>query len=206
MFETVVIVQSAAAQGQDRAAVIEHAGGLVLAVADGAGGVSGGARAAELALEMVRQFAASADHLLDAAAWCDRLGEIDRAVAADRAAGETDLVLAAVTNDGLAGASVGDSGAWLIDLGREDTLTARRRRKPLLGSGSAVATAFEDDPLDGTLLLASDGLLKYAPRERIIEVARGGDLHAAGQELADLPRLRSGALPDDVAVILCRRR
>jgi len=55
-----------------------------------------------------------------------------------------------------------------------------------------------------TLLLATDGLLKYGRRDRIAVLARGADLQAAVLQLAELPRLRSGALPDDVGVILCR--
>jgi len=46
--------------------------------------------------------------------------------------------------------------------------------------------------------------LKYARRERIVALAQGPDLQAATRALTDLPRLRSGALPDDVGLILCR--
>jgi hypothetical protein len=42
-------------------------------------------------------------------------------------------------------------------------------------------------------------------RGRIAAVALGPDLQMAACALADLPRLRSGALPDDVGVILRRR-
>jgi hypothetical protein len=57
-----------------------------------------------------------------------------------------------------------------------------------------------------TLLLASDGLLNYASAERIAACAGGADLDAVARELVDLVRLRSGALPDDVAILLGRRR
>ena len=72
-------------------------------------------------------------------------------------------------------------------------------RKPLLGSGKAVPVAFETVLGDATLLLATDGLLKYARRDRIAAPARSLHLKIAVQGLTDLPRLRSGALPDDVA-------
>jgi len=105
----------------------------------------------------------------------------------------------------IVGVSVGDCGAWLIAQNGIDELTANQVRRPLLGSGEAIPVAFESALADATLLLATDGLLKYARRDRIAAVALGPDLQMAAYALADLPRLRSGALPDDVGVILCRR-
>jgi serine/threonine protein phosphatase PrpC len=55
-------------------------------------------------------------------------------------------------------------------------------------------------------LLASDGLLKYARRDQIAAIARDDDLQTVPQQLARLPRLRSGELPDDLAIIVCRRK
>ena len=57
---------------------------------------------------------------------------------------------------------------------------------------------------EGTLLVATDGLWKYAGPEAICRVVRENDLRAAAKGLVDLVRLRSGALPDDVTVALCR--
>jgi PPM family protein phosphatase len=54
------------------------------------------------------------------------------------------------------------------------------------------------------LLLASDGLFDYVRREQVVAAARGADLDAAAKMLAEFSRLRSGALPDDVSVILAR--
>jgi PPM family protein phosphatase len=75
--------------------------------------------------------------------------------------------------------------------------------KPI-GSGDAVPVAFEADLRDATLLLATDGLLKYARRDRIASVAQQADLQVAVRQLAELPRLRSGAPHDDLGIILCR--
>jgi hypothetical protein len=50
----------------------------------------------------------------------------------------------------------------------------------------------------------SDGLLRHAPARSIAELAVDPDLAAAARALVDLVRLRSGDLPDDVTVILCR--
>ena len=95
--------------------------------------------------------------------------------------------------------------AELLDVTPMQVSRWENGRKPLLGSGEAVPVAFEAVLGDATLLLATDGLLKYAHRDRITALARGPDLEVAVHALTNLPRLRSGALPDDVAVILCRR-
>jgi hypothetical protein len=56
----------------------------------------------------------------------------------------------------------------------------------------------------GTLLVASDGLLRYAKLADIARLAAGADLDAAARGLVELVRLSSGALPDDVAMVLGR--
>lgn len=56
----------------------------------------------------------------------------------------------------------------------------------------------------GTLLLATDGLLKYASAKSICDTARGPDLDAVPCRLVELVRLRSGGLQDDVGIIACR--
>ena len=63
---------------------------------------------------------------------------------------------------------------------------------------------FTAPALDGTLLIASDGLFNYAPVESLRQVAQEADLEAAAHQLVELVRLPSGALWDDIAVILCR--
>jgi serine/threonine protein phosphatase PrpC len=118
------------------------------------------------------------------------------------AGGQCALVVVAVKGAKLVGASAGDCGAWLITE-KVVKLTEHQIRKPLVGSGQAVAIAFEAD-FAGTLLLASDGLFNYVQPELIVACARKADLQAAAEALANLPRLRSGKLPDDVSVVLCR--
>jgi serine/threonine protein phosphatase PrpC len=98
-------------------------------------------------------------------------------------------VLASIIGTRIVGASIGDCGQF---------------RKPLLGSGSFVAVPFGAELNGATLLLASDGLLKHAPHERILSLMREWELQSAAVRLSELPRLRSGTLPDDVAVVLCR--
>jgi hypothetical protein len=61
-------------------------------------------------------------------------------------------------------------------------------------------------PAESTLLVASDGLLRYANSNVIARIARGRSLAAAANALLELVRLPSGHTQDDVAVVLCRRR
>jgi PPM family protein phosphatase len=189
-------------EGQDRASVLRLENATVLIVADGSGGMSGGAQAAESALREISE-AARRRMLSERASWLKMLAEADAALS--RGPGQCAIVGTAIVAGRLIGASVGDCGAWLIAENGIEELTANQVRKPLLGSGEAVPVAFESALGDATLLLATDGLLKYARRDRIAALARHLDLQVAAHGLAELPRLRSGVLPDDVGVILCRR-
>lgn len=65
---------------------------------------------------------------------------------------------------------------------------------------------FVAGPLTGALVVATDGLLKYAPREEFVEAVCGLDLGAIPNALVDLVRARSGRLPDDVAVVVSRMK
>lgn len=50
--------------------------------------------------------------------------------------------------------------------------------------------------------MASDGLLKYAPRDRIRRVAFIDDIDTAADELIAARRLPAGGLQDDVAFVI----
>ena len=63
---------------------------------------------------------------------------------------------------------------------------------------------FRSGPLRGTLLVGSDGLFKYADADAICGAVRDAPLGAAPERLVGLVRLRSGALWDDVSILLCR--
>jgi hypothetical protein len=73
-----------------------------------------------------------------------------------------------------------------------------------LGAGAALPVTFEADTRTGRLLVATDGLLKYASLDKIASVARQGKLETAARNLVDLVRLRGRLLRDDVALILCK--
>jgi serine/threonine protein phosphatase PrpC len=112
-----------------------------------------------------------------------------------------------VTEATIYGASVGDSGVWVIREGGYLDLTERQSRKPFIGSGSAWPVAFEYKSTGKeALLLATDGLLKYASPERIIAVCQSPETSEVPRRLIELVRYPSGALPDDVTVIFTNPR
>ena len=175
--------------GQDRAAAWAAGRVTVLALADGAGGISGGAQAADRFL--VEILAATRDEPPRSAAACQALlFRVDRALAADPAAGEAAGVLVVVGRQAVIGASVGDSVA---------DLTRRQVRKPLLGSGEASAVPFRARFERGALVVMSDGLWRYARRERIAACCRVGADRLVALTREEQPQA------DDAAVILARR-
>ncbi len=192
--------------GEDRVDVLEHEGALVAVVADGAGGLSGGARAAELLVELVRESVASST--VDprrAETWTELLARVDLFLEADPVAGETTAVVVAITEDQVVGASCGDSGAWVIHPdGGIDDLTIHQHRRLRVGSGRARPVAFSRPLFAGTLLVATDGLFNYARPEKIAAVALQEDLDGAARELVQLVRLPGGGLQDDVGVVTVR--
>lgn len=203
LWEIGTFVEGADGPGQDLVAAIERPEHFTLVLADGAGGISGGAEAADAVVLAATERARQSGPPPDAAAWVRLLADIDTRLA-DRAGGETTAVVISIDLRTIAGASVGDSGAlWITDAGTWD-LTERQHRRPRLGSGVAVPYPFGAPFAPGTLVLASDGLLAYVAREAIVAAARNGSAVDAARRLADLPRLRSGARPDDVSVCVCR--
>ena len=187
-------------ENQDRGLIVHDGARTVLCVADGAGGRSGGMEAAKMAVELVQQ---NASRMTNADLCADALRKVDAAIANDSIAGETTCALAIVTMDEIFGASVGDSGIWLIPKVSPHTdLTQAQQRKPFIGSGSAWPVPFQCSRQVGALLLATDGLLKYASPESIIRTCGEYPVELAAQRLIELVRYASGALPDDVTLIL----
>lgn len=201
MFQTAHAIQPAEGGGQDRLVELCASSKMVLAVADGAGGRSGGVEAADLVATLITERGKS----LSSQADCERiLAELDQMIASGKSAGETTAVLAVVSSNGVCGASVGDSGAWLVNGEHIDDLTAHQIRKPFLGTGAAKPVGFRRGACHGTLLLATDGLLKYTSREQIAATIHKTDLIATPAALLALVRYPSGAWPDDVTISLCR--
>jgi PPM family protein phosphatase len=186
-------------RGEDRVHV-EHCGSRTLAVvADGAGGTGGGAAAAAMACSIAAQ------RLRTGGAgtpedWARCLYEMDQALV--QTGGQCTAVIVEISEGGVVGASVGDSGAWMLTGKAVIDLTENQHRKPLLGSDEAMPMGFGPIELSGRLLLATDGLFKYAPASDIAQRAMGVSVDAAVARMIAGVRLRSGALQDDVGIIL----
>ncbi len=209
-FNYAIAIEAYANRLEDRAQVLPvNKDVTVIAVADGVGGRAGGAAAAEAVMQLALVAAAksqSGSAPPSASAWCALLESFDRTAASDDMVGETTAVVATLSAGQIQGASVGDSAAWLVGKNQIRDVTAGQSRKPFLGAGQAIVTPFAAPLGADTLLIATDGLFKYADRQTIASLARNTDLDAAAKSLIDAVRLRSGGLQDDVAVVLCRSR
>ncbi len=208
-FETAMRIEAQdGVTSSDHLDVVTRAGTVVVVAADGAGGTGGGARAAARVIERVTSAVEALGNLLEAREWKRLLEEIDRELLAEQV-GQTTAVIVATDGSRLVGASVGDSAAWVIGATELRELTERQHRKPLLGNGPVEAEPFESslEPAD-TLLVATDGLMKYARLDRLRDAVRRPErsLALACDELIELVRLPSGTLQDDVGVVLLSRR
>jgi serine/threonine protein phosphatase PrpC len=189
---------------EDRAEVFHRGSDLVVVVADGAGGMRGGARASAALIENVRSVAA--DHSLnvhDDGLWSGLLMEADAALAARRV-GETTGVVVVVGTGGVTGVSVGDSEAWVVSAKSVDDLT-RHQERPRLGSGRATPVVFHRAGVGGVLLVATDGLFRYASPERISATVRACEASRVAQRLTKLVQMPSGAYQDDVGIVVVAR-
>jgi serine/threonine protein phosphatase PrpC len=198
-FETTTLTVLYQRRCEDRVAVLDFDDGVVLVVADGAGGSGNGEAAAETVIREIKS-AATLTH--DAEAWCGILRQIDHRIGAR----EATCVVAAVSAQGIVGASVGDSKAWLIDNGELNDLTKSQIRKPLLGSSEAVPVGFTHPPSPGLLLVATDGFCNYVKRDTLLKDILWIDFVVLARKLVEMVRLPSGDLWDDVGIVVCRRR
>jgi PPM family protein phosphatase len=166
--EATLKVLPASGSGEDRAVAVPTSGGYVVAVADGAAGTSSGAVAAERVIALVNKRSRDAS----STDWFEAFLELDDELSRGGSGGQTTAAVACVSGNRIAGASVGDSCAWLISPACEMTdLTARQRRRPLLGSGEALPVVFEAELNGRRLLIATDGLTKYASVEHVCALA-----------------------------------
>lgn len=187
---------------EDRAAVVRRGGAAIVAVADGVGGRAGGAAAAEV----VTTSAAVLDPLAFLANPMAWVAAVDFEIGRHPLAGESTAVVAVLAEDGSTkGVAVGDSAAWWIDATGVAVLSAGSESKPWLGWGAPSARSFTlPTPMNGVLLLATDGLLKYASPEAIRSVVRAAPFDTAPKRLIELVRLPSGGFHDDLAVVVVK--
>ncbi len=187
--------------GEDRLFVEQSSRRALTIISDGAGGIGGGKFAAEMTCSLAAQIMRTVNHGTPAL-WERCLRDVDLALAHSGTGGQCTAVIADISENVITGASVGDSGAWMLVAGEVLDLTEHQHRKPLLGSGAASPIGFSAPLVSGRLLLATDGLFKYASRGDIAKRAMGLSLSDAVDALVAGLRLRSGAFQDDIAIIL----
>jgi len=179
---------------------------LLVALADGQGGQSGGREAAQTAVQSLRTAAGktSLARLLLPEVWKDLVYEADQTVARNREAGFTTVVSLCATCDRIVGTSCGDSAALLIQSsGKSRMLTEGQCKNPPIGSGEARAIAFSAETVSNwKVLVMSDGVWKFVGWERILEQATrcGGNLLI--EKLRADAAGNSGSLPDDFTLVL----
>lgn len=206
MIQTGTYIEAAAGSGQDRMQVFDTGSRVCVALADGAGGMGGGTLAADTAVQVAMDFVCNTPEVLGAPAWMKPFLEFDQQIGRTPHAGETTLLVADMSGRVVSGASVGDSGAWLVRGAEVFDLTQGQHRKPLMGSGDAVPVPFTAELRGGVLLAASDGLFRFTTREKIVEMLKAVSFAELPRALVNLVRLRSGKLQDDVAVFVATER
>jgi len=184
---------------EDKVAAWSESDRCVIVVADGAGGTGLGGQAAAAVVDGVRSAAA---HAHSPEAWVGVLQQIDARIGP----GESTAVVVDVDRDGICGASVGDSQAWLVKGADLTSLTAGQHRKPLVGSGEATPVGFAHGRLDGVLIVATDGFCSYVKREEMLKVIPYEETAVLPRRLLALVRLRSSGLNDDAGIVVCRFR
>lgn len=175
---------------EDRAVALALDGRLVLLLADGSGGIPGGSAAADVVVDFVNERAAE---LPDVQSCVDMLRAADPLVMST--GGETTAELLVIDENGISGASGGDSEAWIVkDDGAIDDLTERQHLKKRLGSGRAAPVGFERRRLlRGTMIVGTDGLFRYAMKEAIVEVVLEAETPDEARDwLVELVRPRGG--------------
>lgn len=120
--------------------------------------------------------------------------------------GQTTAAVVDVRMFGIAGASVGDSRAVIVKDGAISELTANQKRKPLLGTGMAEPIGFVGPPLEGLLLVGTDGFFNYAKPAAILATIAKSDFQTLPRKCIDMVRLPSGDYWDDIGVIAVRHR
>lgn len=169
----------------------------MLVISDGAGGLAGGAEAAETVVRSVeaKSFSKPEDvvrHLI----------ALDDALFRSPTAGEATAVIAIELNGQVFGASVGDSQLLAVADEEVVELTESQRRKPLLGTGSSRPVPLE---LAGArcVVLTTDGVHKYAALNALQSHEL---LRLEAEDLIERARLPNGELQDHASAIVWRLR
>jgi serine/threonine protein phosphatase PrpC len=185
---------------QDAVGVFVRAHSTVIVVADGAGGIEDGEVASRSVVDAVRQASLEASNAVD---WVQVLRQVDYGIAS----GQSTACVVELGSNRLRGASVGDSGVAILD--ENDDLafpSDGQQRKPLLGTREAVPKPFVSSWNMKPLVVGSDGFWNYVNRDRLIRKLHFTDFVVMAKSLAEMVRLPSGSLADDVSVVCARGR
>ena len=193
-------------RSDERSWAAQRDGRSVIVLADGAGGLPGGEKAAALVVQHVQTRWETDDLPASPEGLCEVLRELDLIVSSDATAGETTAVVLLVHSGAVIGSTVGDSEVWLVGEGEPVVLTEDQDKRRL-GGGRARPVAFGPAPLGACrLLAATDGLFGFVPRERVLDVCRDGPCNEAADRLVEAARASDGTFADDVTVVLVERQ
>jgi len=174
-------------------------------LADGQGGQSNGALAAQTACDTAYRLMAaeSRDRLFRASTLTSLLEETDREV--EQTGGFTTLLALVLDLSAfqITGASVGDSRIYANPgSGEIDELTGNQRKNPPVGSGSAIFESFERCFSSGSrILMVSDGVWKYAGLPVIQSGFALPEFASVSGHLKSAVLRGCSALPDDFSII-----
>jgi len=184
---------------QDAVGIFERDQGAVLVVADGAGGIEDGEVASRSVVEFIRQVPYDPTTPTD---WGQVLRQADLAMPS----GHSTACVVELSENGLRGASVGDSRVGILSADDMEYPSDGQQRKPLLGSGEAVPFEF-NFPWNGEMVLVgSDGFWNYVRMEQVLANLRFIEFPLLAKTMCEMARLPSGGYADDASVICARRR
>lgn len=194
-------IQSPYGVCEDVTAVFEIPAGAAVLLADGCSTGGNGLLAAQAVVkDAIMHMTLSR---WDPAALPRAILAADRACAARSGTGTATLIAAIVADDQVWLASTGDSQAWLFGRDRVE-LTARQERRRV-GDRIALPELKGPEPLDGHLVLASDGLWRLLWPEHAHRVVEACSRQPAAALIDHLIE-RHDKLIDDTSVITVARR
>lgn len=186
----------------DRVWATQNDDRVVAVLADGAGGVPGGAEAAQLVVDGVRELCRKRAFPSTPQGLCALLTRLDEDIHRVHQAGETTAIVVVAAGGTFIGASCGDSECWVVDRDEHQIATADQIRKRL---GSRRSRPVHFGPLvlgERRVLLASDGLTGHASPAKLLSACRAPSLEEAASALVETPRTSDGSYDDDVSIVL----
>jgi len=137
----------------DRLSVLRDAHRTLIALADGADSSQRAQIAAARTVNELARCFRNGTLPEDPQDWVMVLETIDRVVFSDPDAGETSALVMLVQQGVVAGASVGESLAYIVPpVGEPQLLTTQQRRRPRIGAGIATPIGFGPVRVDGKLI------------------------------------------------------